>query len=176
MTVFANIKLYLFTFTPANLHLRVVLSYFHFSIKWHAWREAVWGCVDGKSSRNDGWSVSASCSACTFANGNTFLLNERKTILRQSSPSTKRMKRLHKRLLSFFLFTLRSCQTLSWLGLPWQDRQTSMGLSLRLLRRLNSWYRNLISLKNCGNVLPFSCRSSSCSSAFAFHGLVAIYL
>lgn len=170
MQSISNGPLYFFPF----LHLRVVLSYFNLMIKVTWWREGAWGGVDGKSLRSDGWIVSASCSARTLANGNTFLLHERKTLLRQSNPSTKRMKRLHKRLIFFsFHFALLSDSLLTRLYLGKTGRRQ---WDSRSVFCVVSWYRNLISLSNCADVFPFSCRSSSSSSAFAFHGLAAIYL
>lgn len=118
-----------------------------FIVKWHAWREGVWvgSCREKAQEMMAGvWERAA--QRAHFANGNTFLPHERnKTILRQSSPSAEGMKRSHKRLFLLF-FSLFSVSLSSWLGLPWQDRQTSTGLSLRLRRRLNSRRWNLISL------------------------------
>lgn len=162
-------KWYFFPF----LHPRVALSCFNLRIKVTWWREGAGGGVDGKTLRSDGWIVSASCSARTLANGNTFLLHERKAILRQSNPSTKRWKDCTKDV-SFFFFSLCAPLRLSpdsaYLGKTGRRQWDS-----RYVFCVVSWYRNLISLSNCADVLPFSCRSSSSSSAFAFHGLAAIY-
>lgn len=140
--IFSNCTLHFFFFfvlALENLHLRVVLLCFKAVIKWRARRGGGGACLDRKSWRSDGWSVGASRSARTLPNGNTFLRHERKTIRRQSSSSTQGMKRLHKRPLSFFLFTLHSCQTLYPTRLTLaEDWQTSMGVSLRLPRHLNS--------------------------------------